>query len=207
MGENKRMEQSNRLGKAFFQDQSCLVLAKSLLGQVLARKVGNEVVKGRIVETESYITGCRMFQNSHGPGSTFVYRIYGMYSCFNISSQESGSCVLVRALEPVQGLHIMRTNRRKSMKSKEKPDHKDKNLCSGPSKLCQALGISKEEDDVDVCEDETIWVEAGDTVEEDKIVVTTRVGVKSNLPYRFYEFGNQNVSVKDKVAEETLRTR
>ena len=69
------------------------------------------------------------------------------------------------------------------------------------------MDISKQEDDVDVCEDENIWVEAGDIVEEDKIVVTTRVGVKSNLPYRFYEFGNQNVSVRDKIAEDNQKTR
>ena len=69
------------------------------------------------------------------------------------------------------------------------------------------MNISKNEDDLDICRNENIWVEAGGRVEEDQIVLTTRVGVKSTLPYRFYEFGNKNVSMKDKVAEEKFKTR
>ena len=60
---------------------------------------------------------------------------------------------------------------------------------------------------MDLCGKENIWVEDGDSVGEDKMIVTTRVGVKSTLPYRFYEFGNQNVSSKDKVAEEIFSNK
>merc|ERR1711915_911292 len=186
-----------------FFGQPCLFLARQLLGKRLIRKIDDQrLVVGRIVETEAYITGCRKFRNTHGPGSSFVYGIYGVYCCFNISSMEPGSCVLIRALEPINGKDLMATNRSKKRKSPNSKPIKDTNLCNGPSKLCQALNITKADDDIDLCDDkEDLWLEDGDLVPDEKIVASTRVRVKSDLPYRFYDFGNNNVSVKDKSAE------
>ena len=100
-----------------FYDRPTVVLAKQLLGKLLYRVLDNgEVLCGRIVETEGYLgevdKACHAFGGKRtarsepmymAPGTAYVYIIYGMYHCLNISSQEPGACVLIRALEPLQG--------------------------------------------------------------------------------------------------------
>ena len=101
---------ARRLGPPFFQ-QNCVALAKRLLGRILCRRIGSQVLRGRIVETESYLgvtdgvshsyRGRRTDRNAAmfmEPGTVYVYPIYGMYECVNISSQEEGSAVLIRAI-------------------------------------------------------------------------------------------------------------
>lgn len=77
------------------------------------------------------------------PGTAYVYSIYGMHCCFNVSSQGEGAAVLVRALCPVAGLETMRSRRgwKEGGKGKQR---KDSDLCNGPGKLCQAMGITKQ---------------------------------------------------------------
>ena len=105
-----------RLTRDFF-DAPTETLAVALLGKVLCRKTKqNEILRGKITETEAYLgeidpachsyRGKRTARNApmYGPpGTAYVYFIYGMYHCFNISSKESGACVLIRALEPLSG--------------------------------------------------------------------------------------------------------
>lgn len=108
-----------KLDRSFY-DRPTEVLAKQLLGKVLYRALDNgEVLCGRIVETEGYLgevdKACHAFGGKRtarsepmymAPGTAYVYIIYGMYHCLNISSQEPGACVLIRALEPLQGRRI-----------------------------------------------------------------------------------------------------
>ena len=112
-----------KLDRSFY-DRPTEVLAKQLLGKLLYRVLDNgEVLCGRIVETEGYLgevdKACHSFGGKRtartepvymAPGTAYVYIIYGMYHCLNISSQEPGACVLIRALEPLQGGFITRGN-------------------------------------------------------------------------------------------------
>src|SRR5215213_10099417 len=128
------------------------VVAAELLGAVMVSSVGGESTAGRIVETEAYLGhddpashGYLHRRNARNqalfgpPGSWYVYLSYGMHWCANLVCQRTGlaSAVLLRALEPVQGLETMR--RRRGPVS-------DRELCSGPGKLCQALGITRDLD-------------------------------------------------------------
>ena len=113
---------STRLDRSFY-DQPAEDLAKNLLGKLLYRVLDNgEVSFGRIVETEAYLGEVDKACHSYGgrrigrceplymaPGTAYVYVIYGMYHCLNVSSQEPGACVLIRALEPLQGKCIWRS--------------------------------------------------------------------------------------------------
>ena len=203
-------------------NQPCTQLATFLLGKVLCRHSSDNVVmRGRIVEVESYPGHSDGASHSYkgqtqrnramfmSPGTSYVYSIYGMYHCFNISSAEPGAAVLIRALEPVDGVEAMRVNRVK--KRKNGGDiKKDKDLCNGPSKLCQALDVDKDLNCVDLSESDEVWVERGDDVDDDQRVNTTRVGIDgagaecARLKLRWYILGNPCVSVRDKQAESVL---
>lgn len=104
-----------------FYNIPCYELANNLLGKVLVRKVEGNILKGRIVETECYLGGEDKASHSYNgrqtprnepmfmpPGTSYVYMTYGIYHCFNISAAEPGAAVLIRALEPLEGLDIMR---------------------------------------------------------------------------------------------------
>ncbi|KAL8175227.1 UNVERIFIED_CONTAM: hypothetical protein K2H54_017033 [Gekko kuhli] len=212
----------HRLGCDFFA-RPCVSLAKALLGQVLARRLpdGREV-RGRIVETEAYLGGDDTASHSRGgrrtarnagmfmkPGTLYVYQIYGVYFCMNISSQGEGAAVLLRSLEPLQGLEAMRQLRQSRRKGPARPP-KDWQLCNGPSKLCQALAIDKSFDQEDLASDPALWLEPGPespTAAEGALVCSTRVGISgdwAHQPLRFYLRGNRCVSVVDKEAERAL---
>ncbi|XP_034638961.1 DNA-3-methyladenine glycosylase isoform X4 [Trachemys scripta elegans] len=244
---------SSRLGTDFF-NQSCISLAKSFLGQILVHKLpdGREL-RGKIVETEAYLGGEDAASHSKGgkqtarntamfmkPGTLYVYQIYGIYFCMNVSSQAEahleakqllrcmtrktgsrsvenqkkqyrqffgeGAAVLLRSLEPLQGLDTMRQLRSTQRKGSAKP-LKDWQLCNGPSKLCQALAINKSFDQKDLARDTAIWMEPGSEAPGEQAVVTAaRIGVSyggewAQKPLRFYIRGNKCVSVVDKKVE------
>jgi len=201
---------------------SCTSLAKSLLGCSLCRMNNSgQILKGKIVETESYPGSSDGASHSFKgqtrrnkamfmvPGTAYVYTIYGMYQCFNISSEGEGAAVLIRALEPLQGEEVMRQNRKAKRKEGAK-QLKLKDLCNGPSKLCQALVIDKSLDQVNLPSSKAIWVERGQEVLEENIVNTTRVGIEgtgeqwSKLRLRWYILGNMHVSVRDRQEEQGM---
>ncbi|XP_006873975.1 PREDICTED: DNA-3-methyladenine glycosylase [Chrysochloris asiatica] len=208
-----------RLGPEFF-DQPAVALARALLGQVLVRRLADcTELRGRIVETEAYLgpedeaahsRGGRQTARNRGmfmkPGTLYVYIIYGMYFCMNVSSQGDGACVLLRALEPLEGLESMRQFRSSLGKGAAGRALKDRQLCSGPSKLCQALAIDKSFDQQDLATDGALWLERG--TPEAAVVAAARVGIGRagqwvHKPLRFYVRGSPFVSVVDRTAEQT----
>ncbi|KAG8145895.1 hypothetical protein E2320_012344 [Naja naja] len=211
----------DRLTAAYF-DQPCTRLAKALLGQILVRTLpdGREL-RGRIVETEAYLGGEDTASHSRGgrrttrntamfmrPGTLYVYQIYGIYFCMNVSSQGEGAAVLLRSLEPLQGLEAMRELRLARQQKAPARPLKDWQLCNGPSKLCQALAIDRSFDQQDLGCNSSIWLEPGLEASRDQVpVCAPRVGISgewAQKPLRFYLHGNKCVSVTDKNAEGKL---
>ena len=136
-----------KLDKIFFQQKTARV-AQQLLGKVLVRKLDKKTISGIIVETEAYV-GPHDLASHASKGKTdrtsvmfsdagvwYVYLIYGFYYCLNIVTEknEYPSAVLIRSLEPLEGIEYMKQNRKIDILN---------NLASGPGKLCQALKIDK----------------------------------------------------------------
>ncbi len=158
------------------------------------------------METEAYLGGDDKASHSYNgkrterneamymsPGTCYVYSIYGMYCCVNVSSRGDGAAVLIRALEPIEGLEDM-YKKRKSAK-------KDKELCNGPSKLCQAMNINKSCNKIDTILSDKVWFEREVGYVLDEIVVKSRIGVDyaeewAQTPLRFYIKDNKCVSKK-----------
>lgn len=174
-----------------------LVGARSLLGWKLIHSTDQGTTAGIIVETEAYhmddeashAYGGERVRN--GPlfrpqGTIYVYFTYGMHYCFNIvtGSEGSGQGVLIRALEPVDGLDLMKRRRRQNTLNA---------LCNGPAKLVQAMGVTKE------LNGKTIW-EGQLKLEKGyipaNITQTTRVGISkaANMPWRFYVSNSKYIS-------------
>ncbi len=152
-------------------------LAQRLIGMVLVREDGGERVSGTIVETEAYLGAIDLAAHSVGarrttrtapmfgvPGTSYVFLTYGMHHCFNVAcSVEGDPCaVLVRALEPLEGLEAMRRRRAE----KRVGVVRDRELCSGPGKLCQALAIDRSLTGQDLCEHPGVWIERSSGWEE-----------------------------------------
>jgi DNA-3-methyladenine glycosylase len=172
-------------------------VARALLGKILSHDVGGELLAGRIVETEAYLgeqdaaahaASGRTARNAvlYGPpGHAYVYHIYGMHQCLNVSCLPGGvpGSVLLRALEPLAGFSQMRLNR--GLEADAPHDR----LMSGPGKLCQALGITRASDngrDITIQESPLGFYDDGFQCGE--IVVGPRVGIRkaAELPLRFF---------------------
>ena len=201
------------LKKSFYR-QGALKLAKELLGKTLVRKVDGRVLKGKIVETEAYIgdidkashayNGRRtertepLFQEG---GIAYVYFIYGLYHCFNVISGEKdkGEGVLIRAVEPLNEFDYISEKRFKK-KFNELINAKKKTLTNGPSKLCMAYSIDKNENYKKLYEEGDFYIE--DSKEEFfEVVETTRIGIDYaeeavDFPWRFYIKENPYISIK-----------
>uniref|UniRef100_A0A0A9Z4S5 DNA-3-methyladenine glycosylase n=1 Tax=Lygus hesperus TaxID=30085 RepID=A0A0A9Z4S5_LYGHE len=207
-------------------NQECSVLAQYLLGKILARKLKNgKILKGIIVETEAYLGGDDKASHSFNgkmternkpmfaaPGTSYVYTIYGMYHCVNISAQGAGAAVLLRALEPLENLEEMRLSR---MSIKNNPKFlKDVDICNGPSKLCISFNITKELNNLFMPESEVLWVEERLPHFEEctPIIKSTRIGIErcgtewATKKLRYYVFKCPHVSKRDKKSEKDFET-
>lgn len=193
-----------RLGRGFFA-RDTLEVARDLLGRRLVRTLEGERLSGRIVEAEAYVG--EEDEASHAspgltkrnasmygpPGHAYVYLIYGMYFCFNIVAGQEGfpAAVLVRALEPVEGLETMRERR---------GGRSDDQLTSGPGRLCEALAIDLRFDGADLCSPEArLFLEVGEPVLDERVATGPRVNVRGddiavNVPWRFYVEGSRYLS-------------
>lgn len=167
-------------------------VARRLLGQVLVSDVGGRRTAGRIVETEAYLGpedpashGYRARRTRRNeslfarPGTAYVYFTYGMHWCLNAVTERVGfpSAVLIRALQPLEGLETMRRRRGGAA---------DRHLCSGPAKLCQALGVTGRQDGVPLTRGR-LRIERGDARQRPAIITTARIGIThaAGWPLRF----------------------
>ena len=182
-------------------------MARKLLGCFLVHRTTDGVAGGMIVETEAYVgavdKACHAYQNRserteimyHDGGYAYVYLIYGMHYCFNVVTGPpgEGNAVLIRALEPVIGLDLMQQRRNTELLQ---------NLCSGPGKMCRALGITKSEYGLDLCApDSPLRLIRYRNIPDAQIVATSRINVAyaeeaAAWPWRFYVKDNPYVSVK-----------
>ncbi|XP_058794796.1 putative 3-methyladenine DNA glycosylase [Phymastichus coffea] len=211
-----------------FYNNPCEKLAQNILGKILVRKLDDgTILKGKIVETESYLgiidKASATYQGKvtprnipmyMKPGTIFVYVTYGMYHCFNISSQGEGSSVFLRAVEPLEGIEQMKYHRNSKSNSKV-PKKSNKNfklheLCNGPSKLCIAFDINKDHTKYSMCSWKGMWLEDDPQKQDYKIISCPRIGIDSagtewaSKPLRYYIFENESVSKRDKKAEEMV---
>lgn len=190
-----------------FYDRETEIVARDMLGTFLECETEDGTAGGIIVETEAYLgehdLACHAAagrtartENLYGPpGISYVYFIYGMYWCFNAVTRTEGlpSAVLVRALEPLHGLPLMRL-RRPRVKS-------DVELTSGPGKLCQALGITGSLSGKPL-QRRPLVIREGRHVPDTEVEVTPRIGITKcvDWPMRWIVRGNKYVS-KAKVSE------
>lgn len=198
MAENMTVRQK-KLPKSFFLQDDILAISKELLGKYLVTKFQGVQTAGRIVETEAYDgTSDRashaykhkrtkrtevMFQEG---GVAYVYLCYGIHHLFNIitSKKDVPHAILIRAVEPVEGIDTMRKRRNK--------DKVQRNLTAGPGTVSQALGISIAFHGTSLVQKKNkIWLEdRGESIAEQAIISGPRVGIDYagddvNLPWRF----------------------
>jgi DNA-3-methyladenine glycosylase len=181
-----------------------LSIARELIGCTLVSISGEGTTAGRIVEAEAYLgkadSAAHAFRGRvdgrtevlyRQGGYAYVFLIYGMYSCFNVSTGPEGvpECVLIRALEPLEGIELMRS-RRGMVKLTD--------LCSGPGKLCQAMAITKEQNMLDLCGAE-LYIAAPARKTRLTILRSPRIHIDyaekgKFFPWRFYIKDNPYVS-------------
>lgn len=192
------MAQEKKISADFFE-RDTITVSKDLLGCLLLYKSPWGLVGGYIVETEAYLgyddPACHSARGKTkrnqtmfmGPGFVYVYLIYGLYHCLNFTTApiEKPEAVLIRALEPVIGIDIMKKNRQKENL---------KDLCSGPGKLTQALGVNLDVDGTKV--GDKVILKTGFKVTKNEIKATPRIGISQakDLPWRFIIKDNDFIS-------------
>lgn len=198
---------SERLERSFFR-RGVVQVARALLGQRLVRVVDGCRMAGLIVEVEAYLgiidQAAHTYNGRHTArnasmwgdgGHAYVYFTHGMHHCMNVVASRSGQPVgvLIRGLEPVEGLETMRRYRKKA--------RLDTDLCSGPAKLCQSLRIDRKLDGVDLVRGKSLFLERvrRRAYPSSRIVVSSRIGVDSagdwaGKPLRFYLRENSHIS-------------
>jgi DNA-3-methyladenine glycosylase len=184
------------LGAAFYA-RDTVGVARALLGCVLETRIRGRVTAGRIVEVEAYVGPHDPAAHGYGnrrsarnaamfgpPGTAYVYFIYGMHWCFNVVTERDGypAAVLVRALEPLDGLALMR--RRRGVRD-------DRLLCSGPARLCEALAITGVLDG-EPLSGPRILIRPPARRPAGRPAITPRIGIRAaaDWPLRFVEAGS-----------------
>ena len=199
------MTMPGKLPREFYTRSNVLTVARELLGKRLVVPASDGTrVSGIIVEAEAYRGPEDRASHAYGSrrtnrtetmygigGTAYVYFVYGMYYQFNVvtSVENNPHAVLIRALEPVEGIEVMRQRR------KGQPDH---NLTNGPGKLCIALGIDRQLDRADLLSNK-VWIEEGEKVSPRSIASGPRIGIDYaeewiDKPWRFWIRNNPFVS-------------
>ncbi len=191
-----------KLSRSFYL-QPTLDVARELLGMYIVHRTHRGRLSGRIVEVEAYLGALDPASHAYRGltsrnevmfrkgGHLYVYFTYGMHFCSNVVTEGEGTghAVLLRAVEPVEGVPVLARHRGVNPMVIEQ-------LCSGPAKLCQAFGITREHNGTDLC-GETLWIEQRDRpLSGDLIGVSTRVGVSmgKEQQWRFFLKGSRFVS-------------
>jgi DNA-3-methyladenine glycosylase len=189
-------------------DADPVTLARRLLGQRLVRVVGGIRLAGIIVETEAYLgaqdRAAHTFGGRRTPrneamylegGHAYVYFTYGMHHCLNVvcGRVDEGVAVLLRAVEPVEGVEAMRTWRKRAPT--------DRDLCAGPGRLCEALRIDRTLNGIDLRTSRDLFIEQvrSRAISSKLIGRSSRIGVSyagewAQRPLRFFIRGNPHVS-------------
>ncbi len=185
-----------------FYSRKTITVAKELLGKIIVRRIGKTLLSGIIVETEAYLFDDPASHSFRGmternkvmfgePGHLYVYFTYGMHYCANVVTNKIGigEAVLIRAVEPVEGIRKMT-----ALRSTRRPVPPEQ-LTNGPAKFAQAFGLSKEHSGVDLTIGD-IFLAEGEPIPRAGIVTTTRIGISSAKEElrRFYRKGNPWVS-------------
>jgi len=197
----------SKLSRKFYSRKTGIV-AQQLLGKILVHKTAKGIISGKVVETEAYLgqedPGSHAYRgitrrNSimFGPaGKAYIYLVYGNHYCFNVVTEKDGAAgaVLIRALEPKEGIQLMKKNRR--------IDGPFTRLTNGPGKLTEALGITGSMNGVDLTGNKLFIMSQSSSREKVRpstdlsIISTGRIGIRKgrNLPYRYYIGGSKFVS-------------
>jgi DNA-3-methyladenine glycosylase len=199
---------SKKLNNSFYL-RPTLTVAKDLLGKYIVHNTQRKKLIGKIVEVEAYLGENDPASHAyHGRtrrndvmfwrgGHLYVYFTYGMHFCANIVSEEEGKgrAVLLRAVEPIEGIEIMKRYRK--MKLKKGQSAAEVNVTNGPAKFCEAFDIKREQNGVDLLGQE-IYITQGENILRSKIFSSKRVGITngSEKKWRFYIMGNPFVSKK-----------
>lgn len=204
-----------RLGRDFFSRDG-ITVAKELLGKILVHETEAGTVRGIITEAESYMgeedKGSHTYGGKrtertepmyHAGGTSYVYLIYGMYSCMNIAAMTEGTpqAVLLRSVIPadreswermteLREADAERRRRKREAKAGKKPSW-GKHLADGPGKLCIAMGITRADNDVDMTESDSFYVTEGISVMDAEIRAAKRIGIDyaeeaADYLWRFY---------------------
>ncbi|HIW82136.1 MAG TPA: DNA-3-methyladenine glycosylase [Candidatus Acetatifactor stercoripullorum] len=205
------MEKKKRLTRAFFARDG-ITVARELLGKILVHETPLGTVRGIITETEAYMGeedkgshtyGGRRTDRTepmyHKGGTSYVYLIYGMYSCMNIAAmrEDIPQAVLLRSVIPAdaQSERIMLDLRLAPLNQKRKRAGKESNikkhLADGPGKLCIAMGISRSDNDVDMTKSKEFYVTEGQEIRTEEIKAGKRIGIDyageaADYLWRFY---------------------
>jgi DNA-3-methyladenine glycosylase len=188
------MTPRNDIGK------NAVFVAQRLLGSWLVRELDGQVLVGKIVETEAYEQADAASHSFKGktprtevlfgpPDHAYVYFTYGMHYCVNVvtGKQGEGSAVLIRALEPLEGLDAMRARRPRAASGVQ--------LTNGPAKLCQAMDITRHQNGHDL-QQPPLQLVLKPRLHPEEIMQTTRIGITrdTHRPWRFYVRGSPFIS-------------
>lgn len=185
-----------RIERKFYM-RDAVTVGKDILGKIIVKKTADgRIMSGRITEVEAYMGITDKASHSYGGrrtkrtevmykegGYSYVFLIYGMYECFNVTVGREGDpqAVLIRGVEPLENKNFMQEKRKVK---------KEKDISNGPGKLTKALGITREDNGADLTAGENIWLE-DDGYKVKDIVETTRIGIDyaeedALKPWRFY---------------------
>ncbi len=203
------MPRPHRLERDFYARADTLRVARELLGKrLVVPDEGGARVSGRVVETEAYLGAEDRAAHSYGGrrtrrtetmfavgGTAYVFFVYGMHHQFNVVTGPAGRphAVLVRAVEPEEGIEVMKARR---------PVPKERELTSGPGKLCRALALDLSHDGEDLTTSRRVWLEeSGVRLKPGEVAAGARIGVAyagedALQPWRFWVRGNEYVSRK-----------
>ncbi|MBO0948936.1 DNA-3-methyladenine glycosylase [Fibrella forsythiae] len=210
----------NKLPLDFYEQHDTLTLSQLLLGCELVHESPEGTTAGIIVETEGYITGdpaCHAYRRPTprnaamfgSAGTLYVYQIYNHYNCINVVTgpEGIGEAVLIRALQPTEGIELMAIRRNEAFKTGFERYRNNtidpgtsegfRNLCNGPGKLVISLGISRTEQNFSSLVTGSVFIRPP-VLKDFEMVTTTRIGITQgvDLPYRYYVKGNRYVSKK-----------
>lgn len=187
--------QEKRLKRAFFMTDA-LVLARNLLGKVLVHETSLGRVRAVITETEAYMgvedKGSHTYGGKrtertepmfHVGGTSYVYFIYGMYNCVNVTAGEEDvpMAALIRMVKPLDeaSRSIMERLRLQKLEERKKVrlTYIGKHLADGPGKLCIAMQITKADNDVDLVTDKSFYLTEGEKVDDSRVSIGKRIGI------------------------------